>query len=224
MLHPLLGIITERAVVLGLGKEFLHVVVGQDRNFVLGTGLFEGVHMHNISFFLRMGGAIVVLSVTVLSVGITLLHGEADQSIGDILLFLVQRVEDILNGLAGRRIIRLVIGMRNIGLRNALLGTTNGRADKSIYSVLLLVGKSIPDLLDRFVRRFLGRIVLGLGGRRFGIVGVLHVILAFLIAMLKHDLLAGVDHGLIIQKILSSVRMLKRDIVDVGAGIGAGKD
>ena len=224
VLHPLLGIVAERAVVLGLGQEFLHVVVGQDRSFILGTGLFEGVHMHNISFFLRMGGAIVVLSVTVLSVGITLLDGEADKSIGDILLFLVQRVEDILNGLAGRRIVRLVISVRNIRLRNTLLGTTNGRADKSIYSVLLLVGKSVPDLLDGFVRRFRGRIVLGLGGRRFGIVGMLHVILAFLIAMLEHDLLAGIDHGLIVKEVLSSIRMLESNVVDVGARIGAGKD
>ena len=114
--------------------------------------------------------------------------------------------------------------MRNIGLRNTLLGTTNGRPDKSIYSVLLLVGKRVPDLLDGFVRRFCGRIVLGLGSRHFGIVGMLHVILAFLITMLDDDLLAGIDHGLVIQKILSAVRVLKRDVVDVGAGIGAGKD
>ena len=123
--------------------------MGQNRSVIYGTGLFEGVHMHNISFFLRMGGAIVVFSVSVLTVGIafTVIDRKTDECIGNIFLFVVQRVKDILNGLT-----RIIIGMSDIGLPAGTIGTTNGGTNKSVDSLFLFIGKRVPNVLNRLVR------------------------------------------------------------------------
>ena len=97
-----------------------------------------------------MGGAIVVFSVSVLTVGIAfaVINRKTDECVGNIFLFIVQGVEDILNGLT-RIVTRIIIGMSDIGMPYGIIGTTDSGTNKSIDSLFLLVGKRVPNVLNR---------------------------------------------------------------------------